>query len=252
METDYDLSLLEPFDKTYLGQTLPRIHTPILDLPSRGNEVIDLANKIGMPLMPWQAHVITEATKYYPDTMKPAHKTNALLISRQSGKTHLLRMRILAGLFLWDEKLIIATAQNRDIALETFRLVANTIEDHPFLKDQVRSIRVANGQEEITTKTGCRYKIIAPNAGARGLSADLVIIDEARELMNTDAYSAMVYTTQARHALKFLWQVLQGMLLALFLIELKNRHKKRLARLTQIKQSDGGSILPRMVAHLMM
>ena len=122
METDQDLSLLEPFDKTYLGQTLPRIHTPILDLPSRGNEVIDLANRISMPLMPWQAHVISEATKYHPDTMKPAHKTNALLISRQSGKTHLLRMRILAGLFLWDEKLIIATAQNRDIALETFQL----------------------------------------------------------------------------------------------------------------------------------
>jgi phage terminase large subunit-like protein len=198
METELDRTLLEPFDTTYLGQMLPRIHTPILDLPTRGDEVIDLANKIGMPLMPWQAHVISEATKYYPDTMKPAHKTNALLISRQSGKTHLLRMRILAGLFLWDEKLIIATAQNRDIALETFRLVANTIEDHPFLKDQVRSIRVANGQEEITTKTGCRYKIIAPNAGARGLSADLVVIDEARELQNTDAYSAMVYTTQAR------------------------------------------------------
>ena len=184
-------------DDDLKGFLLPRIQTPELDLESRGHQVADLAKQIGVPLLPWQEHVITQAAKVRPNG-KWAHKTNGVLVARQNGKTHLLRMRILAGLFLWDEKLIIATAQNRDIALETFRLVADTIEDNGFLADQVKFIRKANGQEEITTKSGNRYKIVAPNSGARGMSADLVIIDEAREMVNTDAYAALVYTTMAR------------------------------------------------------
>ena len=184
-------------DDELKGFSLPRIQTPELDLPSRGGDVVNLAAQIGVPLLPWQEHVITQAAKVRPNG-KWAHKTNGVLVARQNGKTHLLRMRILAGLFLWDERLILATAQNRDIALETFRLVADTIEDNGFLADQVKYIRKANGQEEITTKSGNRYKIVAPNSGARGMSADLVIIDEAREMVNTEAYAALVYTTMAR------------------------------------------------------
>jgi len=179
------------------GFLLPRIQTPELDLPSKGAEVVELARQIGQPLMPWQNHVITQASKIRANG-KWGHKTAALCIARQNGKSHLLRMRILAGLFLWDDQLIIATAQNRDIALETFRLVADTIENNQFLLDQVKHIRKANGQEEIVTKKGNRYKIVAPNSGARGMSASLVVIDEAREFQNTEAYSALVYTTMAR------------------------------------------------------
>lgn len=192
-------NLTEPTtsDDELKGFLLPRIQTPELDLPSKGPEIARLAEQIGVPLLPWQDHVINQAAKVRPNG-KWAHKTNGVLVARQNGKTHLLRMRILAGLFLWDERLIIATAQNRDIALETFRLVADTIEDNGFLADQVKYIRKANGQEEITTKSGNRYKIVAPNSGARGMSADLVIIDEAREMVNTEAYAALVYTTMAR------------------------------------------------------
>ena len=118
-------------DDELKGFSLPRIQTPELDLPSRGDEVIELARQIGQPLMPWQEHVITQASKVRPNG-KWGHKTTALCIARQNGKSHLLRMRILAGLFLWDDQLIIATAQNRDIALETFRLVADTIENNQF------------------------------------------------------------------------------------------------------------------------
>jgi phage terminase large subunit-like protein len=192
-------NLTEPAitDADLTGFLLPRIQTPELDLPSRGHEVIELAKQIGVPLLPWQEHVILQASKVRPNG-KPAHKSCCTVIARQNGKSHLLRMRILAGLFLWNDKLIIATAQNRDIALETFRLVADTIENNQFLIDQIKHIRKANGQEEIVTKTGNRYKIVAPNSGARGMSADLVVIDEAREFQNTEAYSALVYTTMAR------------------------------------------------------
>ncbi len=56
-----------------------------------------------------------------------------------------------------------------------FRNVAFTIEDNPFLKDQVRQIRLANGQESITLKNGARYEIAAATRDApRGKTADFL------------------------------------------------------------------------------
>jgi hypothetical protein len=53
-------------------------------------------------------------------------------------------------LFLWGSKNVLGMSSNRNMALDTFRQVAYTIEDNQFLKDQVRQIRLANGQESIT------------------------------------------------------------------------------------------------------
>jgi phage terminase large subunit-like protein len=48
-------------------------------------------------------------------------------------------------------------------------------------------------------KNGMRYKIVASNSGgARGLSSDLVILDELRQQKTYDAYSALVFTMNAR------------------------------------------------------
>jgi phage terminase large subunit-like protein len=110
----------------------------------------------------------------------------------------MLRMRILAGLYLWGERLIVATAQNREVSRETFNQVADLIEAVPFLRAELAHIRRANGQEEIKLKSGARYKIVAPNGGARGLSADLVIIDELREHKDDIAFAALSYTMTAR------------------------------------------------------
>jgi len=155
-----------------------------------------LAEAIGMPLMPWQKYVVDDASKVIND--KWEHKTVGVLVARQSGKTHLLRMRILAGLFLWDERLQLATAQNRDVALETFRHVVEMIDNHSWLSKKVKSVTRANGREEIELKNGCRYKIIAPTPGAaRGLSATTVYLDEARQHKTTDGFAALAYTLQA-------------------------------------------------------
>jgi phage terminase large subunit-like protein len=130
-----------------------------------------------MPLLPWQENVILESSKIKEDGSFQ-HKTNLIIAARQNGKTHLLRMRILAGLFLWDEKLQVATAQNRDLSLETFRQVIEVVDSFDWLRSKVKHITRSNGREEIEIKkTGCRYKIIAPSEGAaRGLSSDVVYL----------------------------------------------------------------------------
>ena len=51
-------------------------------------------------------------------------------------------------------------------------------------------MRYANGQEEIITASGGRYIIVAPQRGARGESADVLIIDELREMEDFDFIAA--------------------------------------------------------------
>jgi phage terminase large subunit-like protein len=183
--------------KPLIGAIKPRLHTPLLKGPSKIDKVEELANKIGMPLLPWQRFVLDDMLKI-DKSGNFIRKTSLVTVARQSGKTHLARMRILAGLFLFEEKSIIAMSSNRNMALDTFRQVANTIEDNPFLAEQVRRIRYANGQESITLLNGARYEIVAATRdGSRGKTADLLYIDELREV-SEEAFKAATPTTRAR------------------------------------------------------
>jgi phage terminase large subunit-like protein len=182
--------------KPLVGAIKPRICTPFLKGASRVNEVSDLADKIGMPLLDWQRLVLEDMLRI--DAKGDfRRKTMGLLIARQNGKTHLARMLILAHLFLWDSKMVIGMSSNRNMALDTFRQVANAIMDNDFLKDQVKQIRYANGQESITTLKGNRYQIVAATRdGSRGLTANFLFIDELREI-SEEGWKAARPTTRA-------------------------------------------------------
>jgi phage terminase large subunit-like protein len=179
-----------------IGSTEPRIHTPLLKTKSKADEVAELAEKISMPLIPWQRWVLEDLLSVDENNMF-IKKTGLILVSRQNGKTHLARMLILAHLFLWNTKNVLGMSSNRTMALDTFRNVAYTIEDNPFLKDQVRQIRLANGQESITLKNGARYEIAAATRDApRGKSCGFLYLDEIRE-WSEEAFTAALPTTRA-------------------------------------------------------
>jgi phage terminase large subunit-like protein len=182
--------------KPLVGAVKPRICTPFLKGASRVDEVSNLADKIGMPLLDWQRLVLEDMLRI--DAKGDfRRKTMGLLIARQNGKTHLARMLILAHLFLWDSKMVIGMSSNRNMALDTFRQVANAILDNDFLKDQVKQIRYANGQESITTLKGNRYQIVAATRdGSRGLTANFLFIDELREI-SEEGWKAARPTTRA-------------------------------------------------------
>jgi phage terminase large subunit-like protein len=180
-----------------IGSTEPRIHTPLLKGKSRAQEVSDLADKIGLPLIPWQRWVLDDLLSIDNDN-NWRKKTALVLVARQNGKTHLARMLILSHLFLWGSKNVLGMSSNRNMALDTFRQVAFTIEDNQFLKDQVRQIRLANGQESISLLNGARYEIAAATRDApRGKTADFLYIDELRE-WTEEAFTAALPTTRAR------------------------------------------------------
>jgi phage terminase large subunit-like protein len=179
-----------------IGSTEPRIHTPLLKCATKSEEVAQLAEKINMPLIPWQRWVLDDLLSIDENGMF-IKKTGLILVSRQNGKTHLARMLILAHLFLWNTKNVLGMSSNRNMALDTFRNVAYTIEDNPFLKDQVRQIRLANGQESITLKNGARYEIAAATRDApRGKSAGFLYLDELRE-WSEESFTAALPVTRA-------------------------------------------------------
>jgi phage terminase large subunit-like protein len=180
-----------------LGSEKARLHSPLLETKSKADQVIELADKIGMPLLPWQKWICQDLLSVDDDGMF-IKKSSLLLVARQSGKTHLARMLILAHLYCFDSKNVLMMAQNRAMALTTFREIAFIVEAHSFLKEKTRSIRFANGSESIELKNGHRLDVVAATRdGSRGRTADFLYIDELREIQE-DAFRAATPTTRAR------------------------------------------------------
>lgn len=180
-----------------LGNVKARLHSPLLETQSKADQVIELAQQIGMPLLPWQEWVCRDLLSV-DENGNFIKKSSLLLVARQSGKTHLARMLILAHLYCFGSKNVLMMAQNRAMALTTFREIAFIVEAHAFLKDQTRSIRFANGSESIELKNGHRLDVVAATRdGSRGRTADFLYIDELREIQE-DAFRAATPTTRAR------------------------------------------------------
>ena len=140
------------------GHSIARIHTPLHEGNSRGQEVIDLAEKIGIPLLPWQAWVVKDMFAVDADG-KFVRRSLGLLIARQNGKTHLARMIILWQLL--QGKRIIGMSSKRAMAEETWRTVVDIIMSHDWLVEELKvKPRFANGQERIEFKNGGKYEVV--------------------------------------------------------------------------------------------
>ena len=176
------------------GVQTPRIHTPLNDLPSRGHELIDLASSLGIELMEWQKFALIHTHKVKPDG-RWATPVNCITVARQNGKSFLQLIRILGGLFLWDENLQIGSAHRLSTSLEQFRAMVQIIEKNDSLAKQVKKIRWQHGGEEIETITGNRFIIRAGGSAARGVSRPSTIhLDELREMTDIESFASLRYT----------------------------------------------------------
>jgi hypothetical protein len=180
-----------------LGVQTPRIHTPLNDLPSRGGELIDLASSLGIDLMDWQKFALIHTHKVKPDG-RWATPVNTIVVARQNGKSFLQLIRILGGLFLWDENLQIGSAHRLSTSLEQFRAMVQIIEKNDSLAKQVKKIRWQHGGEEIETLTGNRFIVRAGGSAARGVSRPSTIhLDELREMTDIESFASLRYTLMA-------------------------------------------------------
>jgi hypothetical protein len=164
---------------------------------SAGLEAVELADSAGLHLDPWQCLVLEEALGERSDGKWSAFEVG-LLVPRQNGKGSVLEARELAGLFLFDEKLILHSAHEFKTSSEAFSRIWSLIENTPDLERKVHKVYSAHGSEGITLKNGNRLRFVARTSGSgRGFSGDCVILDEAYKL-TMKQIAALLPTLSAR------------------------------------------------------
>jgi len=180
-----------------IGSALPRIAPPI---PARSDVpgFRKVAQEIGITLMPWQETAARYLTAQGPDGK--LYREVCIVVGRQNGKTTLMKPYIIDALRLG--KRILHIAATREIPREMFPLIANELSEDLFQKRRGKGGRLHTiwprygaGQEEILLENGGWYRIAAANGGSRGRSADIVIVDELRELTDEIARDAWESTT---------------------------------------------------------
>lgn len=186
------------------GRKEPRVFTPPLRRLNRetslGFEVIDFARDVlGIKLLPWQQWTLVHALELNEHDGSFRFRTVLLLVARQNGKTTLLIVLALWRMFLDNASLVIGTAQTLDMALETWEGAVDIAEGVPELNREIKSLVKRNGKHSMVLKDGQRYKVApATRKGGRGLSGDLIMMDELREHTNWDSWSSVSKTTMAR------------------------------------------------------
>ena len=171
-----------------LGALEPRLHTPWLKGETRGGEIAELAERIGQPLLPWQRLLLDDMSVVDENNMF-IKKSSLVLLARQSGKSHMMRMRMLAGLFCFGEENILMMSSQRKMAIRSLEIMVMIVERNDFLLKQVKGGKIdtawrrTTGNEGLHLENGNRIEVIAANSdSARGLTADVLWIDELREV----------------------------------------------------------------------
>jgi hypothetical protein len=196
-----------------IGRTEPRLFTPPLRrltrATTRGFEVIDFAEMIGEPLLPWQRWLVKHALELNPDGTY-RYRTVLVLVARQNGKSSVKRTVSLWRLYMDNARTVLGTAQDVALAREQMNLAKATIHACPDLSEEWGGDRNVNGDEQFWLRDPTlpastprealpRYLIRATNRKAgRGLSIDELNIDELREQRSWAAWSALSKTTMAR------------------------------------------------------
>lgn len=185
------------------GCETPRVYTkPLRELTpetSAGYSVIAFAEQLlGLELFPWQRWLLIHALELLPD----GHfrfRYVVVLVARQNGKSLVSIVLALWALYIRAVGLIVGTAQSLDIAEEIWNAVVEMAEEVPELAEEIKQVSRVNGKKALTLKSGSRYKVqVASRRGGRGLSADLILMDELREQTNWDAWGAVTKTMLAR------------------------------------------------------
>jgi len=185
------------------GREQPRLFPPPLRQLTRkttlGYAAIEFAEEmLGMELLPWQKWWLIHALELLPGGGF-RFRTIITLVARQNGKTHLLKTLCLFLMYLGHVRLILGAAQSLDIARESWAGAVELAESDPELRAEIETVRRTNGEQELRLTNGARYRIAAATRSAgRGLSVDLLVLDELREHRDWLAWAALSKTTIAR------------------------------------------------------
>ena len=164
-------------------------------------EVLEFAEAIDLRLDPWQAQVLSDWTLVDPVTGRWTHRSAALIVPRQSGKTYSVSARLLFALFFGSEKNCMYSAHRFQSATAQFRELVSIIQNNDELSKRVKRMTSSTGNEVIETKRGgalfVQSRTNTMTSQTRGRNFDLVILDEALVLAQT-YMSALLPTLSSR------------------------------------------------------
>jgi hypothetical protein len=129
-----------------------------------------------------------------------AAEDGIFLVGHHFTPTHnsILEALELAGLFLFDDDLIIHSAHLFSTSKEHFARISHLIRNCPELHSQVKKYSASHGEEAIELRNGKRLKFMARTGSAgRGFSGDRIVFDEAMYL-DAMAMQAMLPTLSTR------------------------------------------------------
>ena len=164
----------------------PRFGTPRnFDRATFGPQVGEVARRLGMPLMPWQQHVLDVALEL-DDDGGLFYSEVVLTAPRQNGKTAIVLSKLVhranAATAFGGPQNIVYTAQDRNMARKKW------LKDHvgmlrrskSFREGRDYEVRLSNGSEAIEWKNGSAHGITAPtDTSVHGETLDEGVIDEA-------------------------------------------------------------------------
>lgn len=165
-----------------------------------GPRVRAFGEEAGLFCQPWQALVVDDMLGVRGDR-RWAARDCGLSVPRQNGKSVVAELRILAGLYLFREELIVYTAHQVDTALEIFERIVKRIEDTPDLRKRLDGRpRRARGSESITLRDPFQRLLIKARSkgGVRGFSADTIFLDEAQLGLDEEEMAALGPTQRTR------------------------------------------------------
>lgn len=182
------------------GPAPPRLRVAPNARANGWEDVADLAASLGMPLDEWQEQAL-EASMGERSDGKWASKFVGVSAPRQNGKSQLIVARALAGVLLFDEKMIIISAHETDTAREIWKRLIDVVEDTPTLEGRVTGRMDAIGREFLAFGKGKDKQTIKlkarRQAGTRGFSADCLLLDEA-QILGKQQWGSIVPTMSAR------------------------------------------------------
>lgn len=149
----------------------------------QGDRAAKLAKRIGMRMLPWQWIALRKILSRRGDGLW-THPDVVLICPRQGGKTLIIIVRILFGLFFLNEQ-IIYSAQRWVTAEAVFKRLKAIIERRPSLYRRLaKDPTSSSSRAEIVLKSGASVALgVRSGDLGRGLDRiDLVVFDEAYNL----------------------------------------------------------------------
>ena len=145
---------------------------------TEGDKLAQVARLLGFDLFDWQ-RLVADVGLEKDKAGSYKYRTVCAQVGRQNGKSKLIETRIAYEL-LQPKRHVAYTAQDRNMAKGKWEEHLLSFQLSPKFSKRIARVSRVNGSEKIYMRNGSTYGIVTPNdKGARGLSLNLMVIDEA-------------------------------------------------------------------------